>query len=502
MSTQGLIFTNAIPLPLEAVPVVGFSSFGQWLMEKTRATFRVCAFFALPGAGGARLFAVLACDKEEHLAVLATDVGMSYPSLTLAVPALHLFEREIHERHSILPEGHPWLKPVRFEGKDARVGVTDFFRIDGDEVHEVGVGPIHAGIIECGHFRFQCQGEVVMHLEISLGYHHRGVEPACLGKPGVRALALMETVAGDTSIGHAWAYCSNLESLAGLDAPPRAKAIRGIALELERLANHTGDMGALAGDTGYLPTASFCGRLRGDYLNMTAMMCGNRFGRNLLCPGGVRQDLGAEDIAELQRRLRSTLRDTLGATALIWETDSVTGRMLGRGILSKQAALELGLVGPAARACGIKRDARRNHPLPGLPYPIMALQTGREGDVYARARVREKEIRKSAEFVKRMLDELPKGDTLAPGGEGGSAWRGGRLALKPSTLVVSLVEGWRGEICHVAMTDAKGEISFYKVVDPSFHNWIGLALAMRMQQISDFPLCNKSFNLSYCGHDL
>ena len=157
----------------------------------------------------------------------------------------------------------------------------DFFKVEGEEIHEVAVGPVHAGIIEPGHFRFQCFGENVLNLEISLGYQHRGVERALIGGPDKRTLHYMETLAGDTTIGHTTAYCQLIESLSGSNVSPRAQSLRGIALELERLANHTGDLGALAGDIGYLPTSSFCGRIRGDFLNMTALICGSRFGRGL-----------------------------------------------------------------------------------------------------------------------------------------------------------------------------------------------------------------------------
>ncbi len=203
------------------------------------------------------------------------------------------------------PEGHPWFKPVRFHssyrpGHDAwgrgadnapNVGVMDFYRVEGAEIHEIAVGPVHAGIIEPGHFRFQCHGEQVFHLEISLGYQHRGAERTLVGGPGKRTIHTIETLAGDTSIGHALAYCQAVEALAGVNVPIRAEVLRGIALELERLANHTGDLGALANDVGFLPTASYCGRLRGDFLNLTALICGSRFGRGLVRPGGVSFDL-------------------------------------------------------------------------------------------------------------------------------------------------------------------------------------------------------------------
>ncbi len=498
MSDNCLLLSNASARPLSEIPVVDFSEFADWNQKKLNADCRVCALLAVPGQGGARLYSILADDAASSLAVLATDVGAEYPSLTPQIPAMHLFEREIFEQQAITPLGHPWLKPVRFEAPGAEVGVMDFFRVDGDDVHEVAVGPIHAGIIECGHFRFQCQGEVVIHLEISLGYHHRGVEQACRGPLSAKTLALMETLAGDSTIGHSWAYCSNIESLTQTEVPLKAQLIRVLALELERLANHTGDLGALGGDIGYLPTASFCGRLRGDYLNLTAAICGNRFGRGLLTPGGVRQDVNVERAAEMQRKLQATAKDTLGAVKLLWTTDSVTARMLGRGVLQKAQVLELGLVGPAARASGLDVDARNSHPLPHLTKHDTGMQLCKDGDVYARAKIREKEIKESVALIKRIFGQIPGKNDSADSlqSECGSA------TLLPDHIAVSLVEGWRGEICHIAITDNAGGIGTYKIVDPSFHNWLGLAIAMRLQQISDFPLCNKSFNLSYCGHDL
>jgi len=356
----------------------------------------------------------------------------------------------------------------------------------------VAVGPVHAGIIEPGHFRFQCHGENVYHLEISLGYQHRGVEQALVGGPDRRTLHYLETLAGDTTIGHATAYAQLLEALAGTAAPPRAMALRGIALELERLANHTGDLGALAGDVAYLPTASFCGRLRGDFLNMSALLCGSRFGRGLLAPGGVRFDADRELLADLKKRLAAAAADVQVAVDLLWRTPSVMARFENTGALSLEIATELGLVGPAARACGVRADVR--HDLPAGIYQFVQVPTAtlNSGDVFARAFVRWLEMQRSIAFIQELADALPEG----PCSQALPAAPGRRR------LAVSLVEGWRGEICHVAMTDAAGRFIRYKIVDPSFHNWMGLAMAMRGQPISDFPLCNKSFNLSYCGHDL
>ncbi len=488
------------------VPVLPIGAFRDHVISRVREDAEIAAFFAAPDPAGTgriprfHLYAVLADHATGALQIVRAAVTSSWPSLTPDCPSAHWFEREIAEQWNLVPEGHPWLKPIRFQppmqgalpGRiSPAAGDAQFFRVEGEEVHEVAVGPVHAGVIEPGHFRFQCHGETVLHLEISLGYQHRGIERALLGGPDARSLHYAETLAGDTTVGHVTAYCEALEALAGREAPPRAQAIRAIALELERAACHVGDLGALAGDIGFLPTASWCGRIRGDILNMTALLCGSRFGRGLVRPGGVVFDLNHEMAAELRTRLRACARDAAGACELLWRSPSVVARFEGTGALSEQTALEIGLTGPAARACGIDRDVRRDLPSGIWRFSQVTVSTWRTGDVFARAYVRWLEAQRSFAFIEDQLDALPSGDV--------------RVALPPlarGAVAVSVVEGWRGGICHVALTDRRGRFARYKVVDPSFRNWFGLSLAMRGQQVSDFPLCNKSFNLSYSGHDL
>jgi Ni,Fe-hydrogenase III large subunit len=477
-------------MPLGEVPLLPPDRFREEVLQQVESGARISACFGTPQSGGwVRLTAILADAGTGMLQAVSAEVRDRFRSLTPDCLQAHGFEREIAEETGLVPEGHPWIRPVRFPRGSP--GEQPFFTVQGEGIHEVAVGPVHAGVIEPGHFRFQCQGERVLHLEIALGYQHRGVERALQQGAGARTLPIVETLAGDTTVGHTTAYAQVLEALSGGRVPARGQALRGIALELERLANHAGDLGAMAGDVGYLPAASYCGRLRGDFLNLTALLCGSRFGRGLIRPGGVGFDLEAPRAARLLDRLDRAAGDLDNAVALLWKTPSVMARLEETGSLTSETCRDLGLVGPAARACGVDLDVRKDFPSGVFRFSQIPVSTWPTGDVFARAYVRWLEIQRATAFIREQLKSLPQGPlSSAPG------------PLLPERMAVSLVEGWRGEICHVGITDRQGRLCRYKVVDPSFHNWMGLAMAMRDQAISDFPLCNKSFNLSYCGHDL
>lgn len=496
---------NSLAVARADVPDVPVGDFRKSCIEICSQGGRLAALCPLPEESRdpkdtPQILAVLADDARGSVGLLTARVPNSrcYPALSTELPQAQAFERELLEDHGIHPDGHPWLKPLRrhsdLEPRFADDGVGaphPFFRVEGPGIHEVAVGPVHAGIIEPGHFRFQCSGETVHHLEIQLGYQHRGAETLLLKSSPARRLAVAESIAGDTAVGHALAYCAAVEALAGVELPLYAQALRGIALELERLSNHVGDLGALCNDIGYLPGASWFGRLRGEFLNLLMELSGNRFGRGLVIPGGIRFGLSAEQRKDFLARLARAERDLRGTAQVTFNSPTVGSRFEQTGVVTHQVAEQLGLVGPVARASACDRDARRDHPFGIFRFVHIPVALAESGDVMARAQVRWLETLRSITFLREQLNELP-GESLSMAVPG----------LAPDSLTVSMAEGWRGEIVHVAVTSADGKLAGYKIVDPSFHNWFGLSIAMRGNQISDFPLCNKSFNLSYVGHDL
>ena len=499
-----LKINNGVALPRADLPRVSFPRFFRLLSDLVRCNGYLVQFFVHPEGERNLLIAVA---RTSNLLVLTTEVEREFPSLTLAGGAkFNLFEREIAEQYGLRPAGHPWLKTVRYHdnrtgrpdvfGNDYRAdipGNTPFYRVEGESVHEVAVGPVHAGIIEPGHFRFQCAGEEVLHLEIQLGYQHRGVEQLLTAVPFGRLPVIAEAIAGDTAIGHNLSCCQAIEALAGLEVEPGPRTVRTIAHELERIANHLGDLGALSGDVAFNPPAAYFGRLRGEFLNLLLVLAGNRFGKGLVRPGGVALAMGGAERSLLKAKLKETRREIGHVCDLLFGAHTVLARFEYTGAVDRRTADQLGLVGPAGRSSGLEYDVREFFPtewygaLPGCTNRVT------NGDVLSRAMVRREELHHSLDLVERLLDEPDEPHRPVTAHD----WR-----LAPEHFVVTLNEGWRGEVSHCVLTDGAGRIARYKVKDPSFHNWMGLAMALRNQEISDFPLCNKSFNLSYCGFDL
>ena len=520
------LLSNPGTVRLDDIPVLHYDEFVSFidLLMGEEGTHCV-AYFVLPQSDKYKFICCMAAD-ENHAILLFSHEQLTDPALSLlSVSArhfqFHVFEREIHENFGVGFHGHPWLKPIRYpfnRADQSRVMANyPFYTIDGEELHEVGVGPVHAGIIEPGHFRFICHGEQVLHLEIQLGYQHRGVEQLFAERPEILQQSILaESIAGDTVVGHSLAYASVIESLAGLNVSRQISAERIIALELERIAIHIGDTAALCNDIAYQFGQVVNEALRTIIINTTQLWCGNRFGKGMIRPGLSNYPLTGETIAEILKNLKEAEERYLQVTDRIFSLPSVLGRFEGTGKVTTMQASLIGAVGMAAKSSGMYRDIRWSHPFSAyvgqLYEPVML----HKGDVWSRAMVRKLEVEKSMAVIRELLKEItnyepelgganyeirnPKSEIRNPKSEIRNPKYD--LSLAPSSLAISLVEGWRGEICHVAITNDAGKIIHYKAKDPSLHNWMALALSVRNQEISDFPLCNKSFNLSYCGNDL
>jgi Ni,Fe-hydrogenase III large subunit len=488
---------NLKSVSLGDIPQLHINELRTQIIDGIKNGRRLVQFFGDTKDGHVILYAVLADDFTSRLFIASSKFGneKEYQSITPEIPAAHLFEREFYEQLGVEPKGHPWLKPVR-KGialiNDEEIPYN-FFNMTGEEMHEVGVGPIHAGVIEPGHFRFSCHGEKVYYLEIEHGFQHRGIENLFVknyNKP-LYLTKLSESIAGDTVIGHAGAFVRAMESLGNTFVSRRAQLIRTIMLELERIAVHLGDLSALSGDVAYLTGNSVFGALRTKIINTTMAICGNRFGRGIMTIGGINYDISSKLESEIKSTLNRLSGDVDLAAEVLFSSASVLERFEQTGVIEKETALEIGMVGPAARSSGVSLDIRSDHPFDAYQYFTVHKLTLESGDVFARAYMRFIEIQHSIRIILEQLANLPEGELKSPVN-----------SLQSDGMVVSLAEGWRGEIAHVIITNSSGNIKRVKIKDPSFHNWFALALAVREEGISDFPLCNKSFNLSYSGTDL
>ena len=493
---------------LKEIPVVDYAAFFTDLDEKLRDEhFHIGHYFAVPEHEERLRFYCLLLDDRSGRVLITSHVVEYYdecelPSLTARHAEMHPFEREITERYGIRFSEMPWAKPLRFPfdrfDKQSSMDNYPFYTMEGASLHEVNVGPIHAGIIEPGAFRFICNGERVLHLEIALGYQHRGVEHAFTATDNrLRQMLLSESIAGDSAIAHSTAFAEALEKLSAAPRPrfENLDVERIVALELERMAMQIADTGALSMDIGYQLGQVACEALRTVVINTSQAWCGNRFGKGLIRPAGTNFPLTEKKIALIRENVRDVRRRYNEVAEDLKSSPTVLARFEQCGIVSKPDMERIGGVGQAARASGLRRDLRTTHPWGAFCDKIRHESiTEPAGDVMARLLVRCREVLQSADYIESLLAEFdPSTPSPKPDFE---------FALKADSLSFGLIEGWRGEICQVLITDHEGAISACKVKDPSLHNWLGLALAVRGEGISDFPICNKSFNLSYCGHDL
>lgn len=448
------------------------------------------------------LFTAAGPDRRVEVHVPLDRDAPRVPSLAGQSFPAGRFEREMHDLFGIQPTDHPlparlvrhfhwprgWHPMLADAGDPPRFGDVDgpypFRTVEGDGVYEIPVGPVHAGMIEPGHFRFSVVGETVLNLKARLWFVHRGIEKLFHGRRPGDAVELAERVSGDTTAGHTIAFCQAVEDALGLEVSADVQRRRGILLELERLYNHVTDLGALCNDVGYGILNSHAQRVREQLLRINEAVTGHRLLRGAVRPGDT-------TVAALPDpgRLAAVGADVAEIAALALDNSVVADRFTGTAVLTRQQAADLGTLGYVARASGLTVDARRDHPfLPGGAGQAGAHATT-NGDVLSRFLVRAEEIAHSIRLVADLVESFD-GTVAAP-----PAAAGGRSG-------VGIVEGWRGTIVHRVELGPGGVLTRVKIVDPSFFNWPALPVAMADTIVPDFPLTNKSFNLSYAGNDL
>jgi Ni,Fe-hydrogenase III large subunit/Ni,Fe-hydrogenase III component G len=451
-------------------------------------------------------------DPRQWLLLSADLPGEArlFPSITPHIHASKWYEREIRDMFGLIAEGHPdlrrlvrhehWPKgthPLKKDFKwntvlERQQGQYAFRHIKGEGVLEVPVGPIHAGIIEPGHFRFSVAGEPIMQLEVRHFWKHRGVEKLFENHTLTTAAPLAERVSGDTTIGHSLAYCQAVETLLGLEVPRRARYLRSLFLELERLHNHLGDVGAICNDTAYTLAHAHCSRMKEQIMQLNDRLTGSRFLRGVNLVGGVAIDLAAAHLDEVIAELDRIEKDFSELEAIIFANASLTDRLETTGVLTQRLAWDHAAIGVVGRASSIDRDVRRDRPFAAYNELQVKVALYRYGDVRARMRVRMDEIHESVRLIREVRARIPQGPIMTAPTRMPAA---GEWAL-------SAVEGWRGEILYFVMAGQDGAIQRCKVRDPSFVNWPAIQFAVLGNIIPDFPLINKSFNLSYAGNDL
>jgi Ni,Fe-hydrogenase III large subunit/Ni,Fe-hydrogenase III component G len=459
-------------------------------------------------------FGVYACYrlKDQYLIVKA-DIPSddpSFPSITKRFVPAYRFERQIESLMGITPANHPDIRPwIKFEDWPAdawplrksfdaskplpRVkGEYAWVTCEGEGVYEIPVGPVHAGIIEPGHFRFTAVGEEVIHLEARLGYVHKGIEKRFEALSWTDGARLASRVSGDTTVAHSTAYCMALENMTRCSPPPRAQWLRAIFLERERIANHLGDIGAICNDVAFTFMLYQTMRLKEMVLRTNHGLFGHRFIMDRVVLGGVNIDIDAEAIKDIEDELDYVSDEFERLVVTLDNNASLEDRTRDTAILKQEMAADLGVCGIVARASGLDLDCRKYYPYP--PYDSIRVNVPAlfAGDVHARVWIRVEEIRESMRLIREMLRTIPQGPVQA----------GIKLPVHTATGFAA-VEGWRGEIIYWLQAGANGEVNRCMVRDPSSLCWLGLEQAVPFGNIvPDFPICNKSFNQSYSGNDL
>ncbi len=496
-----------IEAPMELV-----AGFCAHLYKKWNA--RVVSLFAddvRVEQGVFHLYYVFAIDAAHGFIILRVPISPDQPrvlSLANALPALNWQERELQDLFGLKLEGHPnprrcalhddWpeVYPLR-KDFDLRTNLPAFagerhkFRqVEGEGVFQVPVGPVHAGIIEPGHFLFSVAGEPVLYLQIRLAYTHKGTEKLFENIPVRHGVALAESISGDSSFAHATAFCHAIERAVAVEAPPRARALRTVCLELERLYNHTADIGAIATDVAFVVANAQAMRLKEQVLRLNERLSGNRLLRGMARLGGVRFDWNAAQVKAMVDFVPVLRRQFESLVQLIQESSSTRDRLETTGTLKPQTARDLGVVGIAGRASGFEHDLRRDFPYAAYERVKFNVPVYQEGDVLRRMQVRIDEVRQSLSILEQTLAQLPDGPVqvkIPP--------------LTPDVVALGYVEGWRGEIFHWVRTAKNDRLARCKIKDPSLQNWPALSEAILGNIIPDFPVVNKSFNLSYSGSD-
>ncbi|MBI5394893.1 MAG: NADH-quinone oxidoreductase subunit C [Verrucomicrobia bacterium] len=475
---------------------------------------RLAGVFAEDARAGQKVFFVYylyALDAMHAFVLVRVPIPADkpeLPSLTDAIPAVNWQEREIQDWFGIRLVGHPnprrcalhddWpeVYPLR-KDFDLRAKLPPFtgerhkFReVEGEGVFQVPVGPVHAGIIEPGHFLFSVAGEPVLYLQLRMFYVHKGTEKLFESLPIPHGVRLAESISGDSSFAHATAFCHAVERAAEVEPPPRARALRTLCLELERLYNHIADIGAICTDVAFVTAHMHAMRFKERILRVNELLTGNRLLRGMACLGGVRFDFNGDQLRALGQLADELEREFGDLVELTRSNSGLRDRLEGTGVLTPKVAGDLGVVGIAGRASGFDHDLRRDFPHDFYDQVQFTVPVFTEGDVQHRFDVRRDEVFQSIAILRQVIGKLPAGPISVPVGE-----------VPPDRVALGYVEGWRGEIFHWIHTAPGNRLSRCKVKDPSLQNWPALSEAILGNIIPDFPVVNKSFNLSYSGTD-